>query len=183
MPRGRVRRASLIRSKRRRNFVFHICYFLCQQFVFHPDFRIRRKLYSLRDLIICNEGVLIAKISSIFRRWNYSIMFSQLLMPQNLQLRINSDLDRSPQLVPACALISNQNRSLAMFVASRCHSKLYKRTIVQTLLHTLLHTLCCCTVEQFGKVLSLERCRLSAGRRLFVLDTKGLSMVAVEWGG
>ena len=186
----------MIRSKERRNFVFHICYFLCQQFGFHPDFRIRRKLYSLRDLIICNEGVPITKISSIFRRWNYSIMFSQLLSPQNLQLRINSDLDRSPQLVPACALISNQNRSLAMFVASRCHSKLYKRTIVQTLLHTLcthcahivqtllhtlLHTLCCCTVEQFGKVLSLERCRLSAGRRLFVLDTKGLSMVAGEW--
>ena len=169
----------MIRSKKRRNFVFHISYFLCKQFVFTPDFRIRRKLYSLRDLIICNEGVPITKISSIFRRWNYSIMFSQLLMPQNLQLRINSDLDRSPQLVPACALISNQNRSLAMFVASRCHSKLYKRTIVQT----LLHTLCCCTVEQFGKVLSLERCRLSAGRRLFVLDTKGLSMVAVEWGG
>ena len=59
---------SLIRFKRRRNFVFHICYFLCKQFVFTPDFRIRRKLYSLRDLIICNEGVPITKISSIFRR-------------------------------------------------------------------------------------------------------------------
>ena len=82
-----------------------------------------------------------------------------------------------------------ENRSLAMFVARRCHSKVYNGTnTTLALLHVatvyvqFLHVATVYSLhEQFCKVLKLERCGLSASLGVFVRDTKGLSMVAGEW--